>query len=171
MASARRPRSRDGRGHGESDRGVHRMSIRRLYRVSNMGAVSPVDGLDKSTILSVSAVLEISWPGGHLDLASDDDINVDVAVAQEIRDAFSSTSMSAVPVFDSLDVPDSAAFKECAVQVLMAAGPSWESATLREVDTATSFELLIRVLAPAERAALVAARSVLRAAVAAVVAR
>ena len=39
------------------------MSVRRLYRVSDLGKVSPVAGLDKSTILSVSAVLEISWPG------------------------------------------------------------------------------------------------------------
>ena len=145
------------------------MSIRRLYRVSNMGAVSPVDGLDKSTILSVSAVLEISWPGGHLDLASDDNINVDVAVAQEIRDAFSSTSLSEVQVFDSLDVPDSSALKSCAVQVEMTSGPSWESATYREVDTVTSFELVIRVLAPAERSALLSARTILRLAVLAVV--
>ena len=146
------------------------MSVRRLYRVSNMGAVSPVDGLDKSTILSVSAVLEISWPGGHLDLASDDDVNVDVAVAQEIRDAFAGTSLSEIAVFDSLDVPDSAALKECAVQVSLATGPSWESATYREVDTVTSFELTIRVLAPAEREALLAARTILRSAVLAVVA-
>ena len=137
--------------------------------MSNMGAVSPVDGLDKSTILSVSAVLEISWPGGHLDLASDDDINVDVAVAQEIRDAFSSTSMSAVPVFDSLDVPDSSALRECSVQVLLATGPSWESSTVLEVNVPTSFELVIRVLAPAEREALLAARTILREAVQAVV--
>ena len=147
------------------------MAVRRLYRVSDLGRVGPVEGLDDSTVLQVSASVEISWPGGHLDLGSDDDINVDVLVAGEIRSAFAGTSLSEIQVFDSLDVPDSAAFKECAVQVLMAAGPSWESATLREVDTATSFELLIRVLAPAERAALVAARSILRAAVAAVVAR
>ena len=145
------------------------MSVRRLYRVSNMGAVSPVDGLDKSTILSVSAVLEISWPGGHLDLASDDDINADVAVATEIRSAFAGTSLSEIQVFDSLDVPDSAALKECAVQVSLATGPSWESATLREVNTATNFELLIRVLAPAEREALLAARTILRLAIEAVV--
>ena len=37
------------------------------------------------------------------------------------------------------------------MQVEMTSGPSWESATYREVDTVTSFELLIRVLAPAER--------------------
>ena len=135
-----------------------------------MGAVSPVDGLDKSTILSVSAVLEIAWPGGRLDLGSDDDINVDVAVAAEIRSAFASTSLSAVEIFDSLDVPDSAALKACAVQVEMTSGPSWESATYREVDTVTSFELLIRVLAPAEREALLAARTILRSAVQAVVA-
>ena len=145
------------------------MSARRLYRVSNMGAVSPVDGLDKSTILSVSAVLEIAWPGGHLDLASDDDVNVDVAVAQEIRDAFAGTSMAEIAVYDSLDVPDSAALKECAVQVEMTSGPSWESATYREVDTVTSFELVIRVLAPATREALLSARTILRLAVLAVV--
>ena len=85
------------------------MSIRRLYRVSNMGAVSPVDGLDKSTILSVSAVLEISWPGGHLDLASDDNINVDVAWSHK---RFGTPSRArryrrSQVYRQSLDVPDS----------------------------------------------------------------
>ena len=88
---------------------------------------------------------------------------------QEIRDAFAGTSMSAVEVFDSLDVPDSAALKECAVQVSLTVGPSWESATVREVNVPTSFELTIRVLAPAERSALLSARTILRMAVAAVV--
>ena len=40
-------------------------------------------------MLSVSsAALEVTWVGGHLDLSDDEHINVDVAVAQEIRDAF-----------------------------------------------------------------------------------
>ena len=137
--------------------------------MSDLGKVSPVDGLDASTVLSVSAGLEVSFPGGHLDLGSDDDVNVDILVAGEIRDAFSSTSMSAVPVFDSLDVPDSSALRECSVQVLLATGPSWESATFREVNVPTSFELVIRVLAPAERSALLSARTILRLAVLAVV--
>ena len=77
--------------------------------------------------------------------------------------------MAAVEVFDSLDVPDSAALKECAVQVSLATGPSWEAATSREVNVATSFDLLIRVLSPAERSALLAARTILRLAVEAVV--
>ena len=145
------------------------MSVRRLYRVSDLGKVSPVAGLDKSTILSVSAVLEISWPGGHLDLASDDDVNVDVAVAQEIRDAFAGTSLSEIAVYDSLDPTDATELRACAVQVEMTSGPSWESATYREVDTATGFELAIRVLAPATREALLSARTVLRLAVQAVV--
>ena len=145
------------------------MSVRRLYRVSNMGAVSPVDGLDKATVLSVSAGLEISFPGGHLDLASDDDINVDCAVAQEIRDAFAGTPLDQIAVYDSLDVPDSAALRECAVQVLLTSGPTWESATFREVDVATSFELEIRVLSPAERSALLSARTILRKALEAIV--
>ena len=145
------------------------MAVRRLYRVSDLGRVGPVEGLDDSTVLQVSASVEISWPGGHLDLGSDDDINVDVAVAAEIRSAFAGTSLSEVQVFDSLDVPDSAALKECAVQVSLATGPSWESSTVREVNVSTSFELVIRVLAPAEREALLAARTILRKAVEAVV--
>ena len=120
----------------------------------------------------MSAAVEVSWVGGHLDLTDDSHINVDVQGSpREIRDAFSSTSLSAVQVFDSLDVPDSAALKECAVQVSLATGPSWESSTVREVNVPTSFELVIRVLAPAERVALLAARTILRKAVEAVVAR
>ena len=145
------------------------MAVRRIYRVSDLGRVGPVEGLDESTILAVSAAVEVSWVGGHLDLTDDAHINVDVGVAREIRDAFSSTSLSAVQVFDSLDVPDSAALKECAVQVSLATGPSWESSTVREVNVPTSFELVIRVLAPAEREALLAARTILRKAVEAVV--
>ena len=120
-------------------------------------------------MLAVSASVEVSWVGGHLDLTDDDHINVDVGIAQEIRDAFAGTSLSAVQVFDSLDVPDSAALKECAVQVSLATGPSWESATFGEVNVPTSFELTIRVLSPAERSALLSARTILRLAVAAVV--
>ena len=144
------------------------MTLRRLYRVSDLGQVGPVEGVDNSTVLAVSAALEIKWVGGHLDLSDDEHINVDVAVAQEIRDAFAGTSLSEIEVFDSLDVPDSAALKECAVQVLLTVGPSWEAATVREVNTPTSFDLLIRVLAPAERSALLSARTILRLAVAAV---
>ena len=80
---------------------------------------------------------------------------------QEIRAAFAGTSLSEIAVYDSLDVPDSAALKECAVQVLLTVGPSWEAATVREVNTPTSFDLLIRVLAPAERSALLSARTIL----------
>ena len=47
-------------------------------------------------MLQVSASVEIAWPGGHLDLGSDDNINVDCLVAQEIRDAFASTSLSEI---------------------------------------------------------------------------
>ena len=151
-------------GDGESDRGVHRMSLGGCYRVSNMGAVSPVDGLDKSTILSVSAVLEISWPGGHLDLASDDDINVDVAVAQEIRDAFAGTPMSEIPVLTASMFQIRPRCEECAFKFRAGCrGRSWESSTVREVNIPTSFELVIRVLAPAERSALLSARTILRA--------
>ena len=67
------------------------MAVRRLYRVSDLGRVGPAPGLDESTVLSVSAVLEISFVGGNLDLNSDDNINVDVGIAGEIRDAFSGT--------------------------------------------------------------------------------
>ena len=62
-------------------------------------------------------------------------------VAQEIRNAFASTSLSEIAVYDSLDVPDSAALKECAVQVEMTSGPSWESATYREVDIRYEFRV------------------------------
>ena len=145
------------------------MAVRRIYRVSDLGKVGPVEGLDPSTVLSVSAALEVTWVGGHLDLTDDAHINVDLQIAQEIRDAFAGTPMSEIQVFDSLDVPDSAALKECAVQVSLATGPSWESSTVREVNVPTSFELLIRVLAPAEREALLAARTILRKAVQVVV--
>ena len=114
-------------------------------------------------------MLEVSWVGGHLDLSDDAHINVDVSIAEEIRDAFSSTSLSEVQVFDSLDVVDAVKLKACAVQVSLASGPSWESSTVREVNVPSSFELLIRVLAPAERAALLSARTILRMAVEAVV--
>ena len=77
--------------------------------------------------------------------------------------------MAEIPIYDSLDVPDSSSLRECAIQVSMSTGPSWESATFRTVDTATSFELLIRVLSPAERSALLSARTILRAAVLAVI--
>ena len=53
------------------------MAVKRLYRVSDLGKVGPVEGLDPSTVLQVSASVEIAWPGGRLDLGSDDDINVD----------------------------------------------------------------------------------------------
>ena len=135
---------------------------------------SPVDGLDQidDACRSRAPSLEISWPGGHLDLASDDEhINVDVAVAQEIRDAFAGTSLSEIAVYDSLDTPDSSLLQECAVQVLMTVpGRRWESSDgIERSDTPTSFDLLIRVLAPAERSALLAARTILRKAVEAVV--
>ena len=137
--------------------------------MSDLGRVGPVPGLDDSTVLSVSAAVEVTWVGGHLDLTDDAHINVDLQIAQEIRDAFAGTSMSAVEVFDSLDVPDSASLKACAVQVSLTVGPSWEAATVREVNVPTSFELTIRVLSPAERSALLAARTILREAVQAVV--
>ena len=65
-----------GRGHGEqlvgreakmgesmaaSDRGVRIMAVRRIFRVSDLGKVGPVEGLDPSTVLAVSAV-----GGGHV---------------------------------------------------------------------------------------------------------
>ena len=145
------------------------MAVRRIYRVSDLGKVGPVEGVDESTVLSVSAALEVSWVGGHLDLSDDAHINVDVSIAQEIRDSFSSTSLSEIAIYDSLDVVDTAVLRECAVRVRMSAGPSWESATFREVNVPTSFELLLQVLAPAERAALLSARTILRKAVEAVV--
>ena len=145
------------------------MSVRRLYRVSDLGKVGPVEGLDASTVLSVSAGLAISFPGGHLDLNDDAHINVDVSVAQEIRDAFSGTSMAEIAVYDSLDVTDATELKELAVQVVMTSGPSWASVTYREQNVETSFELEIRVIAPAERTALLAARTILREALLAVI--
>ena len=74
------------------------MAVRRLYRVSDLGKVGPVEGLDPSTVLAVSASVEVTWVGGHLDLTDDAHINVDLQIAQEIRDAFAGTSMSAVEV-------------------------------------------------------------------------
>ena len=108
------------------------MAVRRIYRVSDLGRVGPVEGLDDSTVLAVSAALEVSWVGGHLDLSNDVPYQRRrCGIAQEIRDAFSGTSLSAIQVFDSLDVPDSSALRECAVQVQMTSGPSWESSTVR----------------------------------------
>ena len=77
--------------------------------------------------------------------------------------------MAEIQVFDSLDTPDSSALRECAIQVSLAVGPSWESAAFREVNVPVTFELLIRVLSPAERSALLSARTILRASVLAVV--
>ena len=111
----------------------------------------------------------VGWRASRFERATTPTSTSIVAVAQEIRDAFAGTSLSEIQVFDSLDVPDSAALKECAVQVLLTVGPSWEAATVREVNTPTSFDLLIRVLAPAERSALLSARTILRSAVQAVV--
>ena len=145
------------------------MAVRRIYRVSDLGRVGPVAGLDASTVLQVSASVEIAWPGGHLDLGSDDDVNVDVLVAGEIRDAFAGTSLSEIAIYDSLDVTDATELKELAVQVVMTSGPSWASVTYREQNVETSFELEIRVIAPAEREALLAARTILRLAIEAVV--
>ena len=140
-----------------------------------MGAVSPVDGLDKSTILSVSAVLEISWPGGHLDLASDDDVNVDVAgrardsgrLLEHVDDR-GSPSMIQSRCSDGF----ATALKSCAIQVSRwLSGPSLGKFDGIEMsDIRYEFRVGDPSSCPGRRGqALLSARTILRLAVLAVV--
>ena len=82
-----------------------------------------------------------------------------------------STSLSEIQVFDSLDVPDSSRVER--VQPFKFRWLRGHRGKVRDASrgqrTATNFELLIRVLAPAEREALLAARTILRLAIEAVV--
>ena len=144
------------------------MAIRRIYQVTGFGEVSEVAGLDDKTVRQVSCIVSVEFPGGRLEV-SDDNINLDVSIAAEIRKAFEGTSLAEVPVFDSLDVPDSSGLRECAVMVELTSGLSWESAGFEQANIRSAIELRISVLAPAERAALVSARAILLAAIQAVV--
>ena len=134
------------------------MGVSLQYRVEDLGVVADVP--DREGVKSVGSGLELVLAGDMLDLEDDAAINWDVTIAEKIRAALPDAT-----VFDALDTTDATEGREGAIQVLMASGPTWESAGTRQVNIPITIGLRIEVLAPATRAALTVARTLLLAAV------
>ena len=134
------------------------MGVSLQYRIEELGVVADVP--DREGVKSVGAGLELVLAGDALDLADDAAVNWDVTIAAKIR-----AGLPDATVYDGLDVTNAETGREGSIQVRMVSGPTWESAGTRQVDIPITIGLRIEVLAPATRAALTLARTLVLAAV------